>query len=96
MLYIRIGIVTTGVGAGHVRGVAVAQDQCLAVVRIVVGGPGRRRVGAGKPWLAIQAGVCPPATAPVQVLGEWSLERSPTKIVLLSPSVTFRVLWLLR
>ena len=42
--------------------------------------------------LAIQAGHLPPVTAPVQVLGEWSPERSPTKMVLLSPSVTLAAL----
>jgi hypothetical protein len=45
----------------------------------------------------IQAGHLPPGTAPVQVLGEWLLERSPTKIVLLNPSVTLATrFWLLR
>ena len=34
----RVGVVERVVGAGHVRGIAVAQDQGLAVVRIVVGG----------------------------------------------------------
>ena len=43
-----------------------------------------------KGWVAIQAGTLAPVTAPVQVLGEWLAERSPTKIVLLSPSVTSR------
>ena len=57
---------------------------------------GGRRVG-GVGLVAIQAGHLPPVTAPVQVLGEWLLERSPTKMVLLRPSVTLAmVFWLLR
>ena len=48
-------------------------------------------MGAGG-MVAIQAGHLPPVTAPVQVLGAWLPERSPTKIVLLRPSVTLAML----